>query len=356
MHYRCLFFLLLSSCFLATLSTAQKQRYRILYSDVIFFKSGADQITPRYRKVLTAAAAALRAQPDTEAWIQAHTDSLGSYESNLALSDRRAQSVLQALRRLGIDTSQLRINSLGEYIPFRSNGTSDGRAYNRRVSIDVVEPFEEPFSERNRIVGRIVDAKTQEPLYNTRVVFNSLTGRDTVYTDPQGKYHYYFYQRTNIEVRACAKGYFFVSKVAKFTQDSTKTQDSISFSLERAVLGKKMALSDLYFKRGTALLLPASQKALQGLWAFMAYNEHLSIEIGGHINKPNAPPVLEKSSSFQLSKDRAQVVYDYLIDKGIEPTRLTYKGYGNSEMIHPRADNPIQEQMNRRVELTIIGE
>lgn len=356
MIYRCLFVLLLSSIGGVVPVLAQGQKFRIVYNDAIFFRSGSDQVEPRYNQVLKATADALKATPNSEAWIQAHTDSLGSYDANLALSDRRARSVRLSLMRMGVDTSQLRINSLGEYIPFRSNGTSDGRAYNRRVSIDVVEPFEAPDVEELHITGRVVDAKTQEPLLNTRMVFNFLDQRDTTYTNKEGYYTYKTNRRTNIEVRAAYKGYFFVAKVAKFAQDTALTSDTISFSMERAVLGQKMALNDLFFQRGTAVLLPASESALSGLLAFMEYNDNLKIEIGGHINKPNQAPVPESSSSFQLSENRAKVVYQYLVDNGIAPERLTYKGYGNSEMIHPRASNPIQAQLNRRVELTVTGE
>lgn len=356
MIYRCLFFLLLGSIGGVVPVFAQGQKFRVVYSDAIFFRSGAAQVQPRYNKVLKATAEALKNTPDSEAWIQAHTDSLGSYDANLVLSDQRALSVRRALVAMGVDSSQLRINSLGEYIPFRSNGTSDGRAYNRRVSIDVVEPFELPDIEQLQITGRVIDAKTQEPLFNTRIVFNFLDQRDTAYTDSEGYYRYLFGRRTNIEVRAAYKGYFFVAKVAKFAEDTSLVNDTISFSLERAVLGQKMALNDLFFQRGTAVLLPASEKALAGLFSFMKYNDHLKIEIGGHINKPNQAPVPPNSSSFQLSENRAKVVYEYLIDQGINPTRLKYQGYGNSEMIHPRASNPIQTQLNRRVELTVIGE
>lgn len=86
----------------------------------------------------------------------------------------------------------------------------------------------------------------------------------------------------------------------------------------------------------------------------MKFNTNLKIEIGGHINKPNQGMVEQSSSSFKLSESRAAVVYYYLIEHGISEDRLAYKGYGNSEMIHPNANTPVQEQMNRRVELKVI--
>ena len=102
------------------------------------------------------------------------------------------------------------------------------------------------------------------------------------------------------------------------------------------------------------MLIASSEKALEGLLSFMKFNDELKIESGGHINKPNEAAVKENSSSFILSKERAYTVYNYLIDNGIDKSRLSFKGYGNFEMIYPEANTPIQEQMNRRVELKVV--
>ncbi|MGH1337309.1 MAG: OmpA family protein [Aureispira sp.] len=337
-----------------TFVSAQRQQYRIIDREAIFFRSGSAKITPQYTKKLKEIAVLLNGAPNREAWIQAHTDSLGTYASNQNLSDRRAQSVYSILAREGVDSTQLKIDSYGEFVPLKNNRTSDGRAFNRRVSLDVVEPYIPKAIESRlcTILGTVIDAKTQQPL-ETRVVFNSLAGQDTINTDSLGRYNYTLLKETNVEVRAYSKGHFFISKVATTKQGQHVL---VNFSLERAIIGGKMALSDLFFQSGTALLMPSSQKALEGLAGFMEFNDNLSIEIGGHINKPNQAPVLPSSSSFKLSEARAAVVYEYLIKQGINTTRLSYKGYGNAEMIHPRASNPIQEQMNRRVELKITAE
>lgn len=333
---------------------AQRQQFKIVDRVAIFFKSGSDRIGTQYNKNLKKMVELLDEDPNRQAWIQGHTDSLGTYQSNQVLSDRRAQSVYSVFLQAGIDSNQLKIASYGEYVPLKNNRTSDGRALNRRVSIDIVEPyvFKKPEQKVCTILGTIIDAKTRQPL-KTRIVFNSLIGQDTVETDSAGRYSYTISKETTVEARAYSKGHFFIAKVV-----STRLGEQliVNFSLERAIIGGKMALSDLFFQSGTALLLPSSEKALEGLVSFMEFNDNLSIEIGGHINKPNQAPVLKSSSSFKLSEARAAVVYNYLIQRSIDPKRLSYKGYGNSEMIYPRANNPIQEQMNRRVELTVTAE
>ncbi|WMX17402.1 OmpA family protein [Aureispira sp. CCB-E] len=333
-------------------TSAQRKRYLLLYSEAIYFNSGSAKILPKFRATLKEAAEAINSDKEARAWIQAHTDSLGSYESNQALSDRRADAVYKAFFEMGVDSLQLKIDSHGEYVPLKSNGTATGRALNRRVTIEVVRPYVPKEKEASICVvkGKVVDATNNQPL-RTRLIFNSLAGKDTIETDEYGAYEYQVEMETNVEVRAYTKGYFFVSKLAKTKH---KTTTKLDFNLEPAIIGGKMALNDLYFQGGTPLLMNASEKALEGVVAFMKYNSNLKIEIGGHINKPNQAPVPQSSSSFKLSEARAKVVHAYLIEHGISPDRLTYKGYGNSEMIHPRASNPVQEQMNRRVELKVI--
>lgn len=64
-----------------------------------------------------------------------HTDSKGNAENNRALSRDRAQSVADTLKSLGVDSSLLKINGMGEAQPIATNDTADGRARNRRVEI-----------------------------------------------------------------------------------------------------------------------------------------------------------------------------------------------------------------------------
>jgi outer membrane protein OmpA-like peptidoglycan-associated protein len=67
--------------------------------------------------------------------IQGHTDDQGSDEHNLALSDKRAKTVLQYLTLFGIAPERLTAKGYGETMPVASNDTPEGRAKNRRVEL-----------------------------------------------------------------------------------------------------------------------------------------------------------------------------------------------------------------------------
>ena len=67
--------------------------------------------------------------------INGHTDSTGSVQYNMDLSQRRASSVAQYLSAQGVDSRRFAVNGFGPSQPVGSNDTESGRALNRRVEI-----------------------------------------------------------------------------------------------------------------------------------------------------------------------------------------------------------------------------
>lgn len=70
--------------------------------------------------------------------INGHTDNVGDLKSNVALSQNRAQSVVDYLVSKGIEKVRLSAKGYGESAPLNSNETEEGRAYNRRVEFEVM--------------------------------------------------------------------------------------------------------------------------------------------------------------------------------------------------------------------------
>jgi len=77
--------------------------------------------------------------PDIKIEISAHTDSIGSDEFNLELSQKRAQSVVDYLINKGIDSMRLIAKGYGRNDPVASNSTEEGRALNRRVEMKIIK-------------------------------------------------------------------------------------------------------------------------------------------------------------------------------------------------------------------------
>ena len=112
---------------------------------------------------------------------------------------------------------------------------------------------------------------------------------------------------------------------------------------------KTFVLDDCNFETGKATLQPESYSVLDELVAYLVRKDDEKIELGGHTDN-----VGSAASNLKLSLDRANTVREYLLTKGIDPDRVTAKGYGMSE---PIADNKSEEgrALNRRTEVKILG-
>lgn len=111
---------------------------------------------------------------------------------------------------------------------------------------------------------------------------------------------------------------------------------------------KPVVLRNVFFATGSAELLPASEQELNRLYQLLIDRPAMRIRINGHTDN-----VGSDADNQELSEARARAVYKYLIDKGIEQTRLTYKGFGEEV---PIATNETAEgrQRNRRTEFEVL--
>ena len=104
----------------------------------ITFATDQSSIQPQFRATLDQVADVLKEYNQTYVDVYGHTDSTGSDSYNLALSQRRADSVRDYLTMRGVQSARLGTRGFGETQPIASNDTEEGRAANRRVEIKIV--------------------------------------------------------------------------------------------------------------------------------------------------------------------------------------------------------------------------
>jgi len=102
----------------------------------ILFDSGKADIKPESKPSLEQIAEYLKAEPSVKLHVVGHTDSVGGFDNNLALSKRRAEAVATALNKdYAIAASRLISNGAASIAPVASNSNDEGRAKNRRVEL-----------------------------------------------------------------------------------------------------------------------------------------------------------------------------------------------------------------------------
>jgi outer membrane protein OmpA-like peptidoglycan-associated protein len=106
----------------------------VTLGDVFFAYNKAD-VRPRGRGIIDKVAEFLYKNPERTVAIEGHTDSRGSDQYNLDLSQRRADAVRMLFVSSGIDSSRIQAKGMGEHYPIASNDNDGGRQLNRRVEI-----------------------------------------------------------------------------------------------------------------------------------------------------------------------------------------------------------------------------
>lgn len=104
---------------------------------MVNFGFNSSELTSSAKNNLEKLADVLKNNPDTNINIFGHTDSKGSDSYNQALSERRANAVVNYLSSLGVARSRMNARGLGENEPIATNDTEAGRAQNRRVEFTI---------------------------------------------------------------------------------------------------------------------------------------------------------------------------------------------------------------------------
>jgi len=134
------------------------------------------------------------------------------------------------------------------------------------------------------------------------------------------------------------------------------TQDEIQKSvvkekeveIKQVEPGTTFTINDILFEINSSNLLSSSTLVLDGFVDWLIKNESLKVEIQGHTDD-----VGRDEDNMALSMDRAFSVMEYILSKGVEKNRLTFKGYGETNPKVPN-DTDINRSKNRRTDFLIF--
>lgn len=105
----------------------------------VLFQSGETSLREDALASLVEVVDLLQSEPEKNIRIEGHSDSIGEAETNLKISEQRANAVMNALVSLGVTASRITAAGMGEDFPIASNETEEGRAQNRRVDVILLD-------------------------------------------------------------------------------------------------------------------------------------------------------------------------------------------------------------------------
>lgn len=216
----------------------------------------------------------------------------------------------------------------------------------------VVEPEVEIRTSAMAILkGLVQDEITGDPVKARILLTDNATGQPVAEFGSEsatGKYLVTLPSGKNYGIAIKADGYLFHSENFNIPGDANFKTYVKNIQLKRIEVGKSVVLRNIFFDTGKYELRPESKTELERLESILVENPQIRMEISGHTDS-----VGSDENNQQLSENRAKAVVEYLIKEGIDRSRLTYMGYGES---NPVASNDTAEgrQENRRTEFKII--
>lgn len=151
----------------------------------------------------------------------------------------------------------------------------------------------------------------------------------------------------NYALNVSMDGYLFHSENIELLSGTPDEPFLKNVGMKQLSVGESVVLKNVFFETNKYDLKDESRVELMKLHSFMQNNPAVSIEISGHTDN-----VGNDNDNQTLSENRAQAIYNFLIENGIEANRLSYKGYGETQPIDTN-DTEEGRANNRRSEFKI---
>lgn len=203
------------------------------------------------------------------------------------------------------------------------------------------------------VKGVVSDLKSQLPLEAAFEIIDLETGKTVIKSSSEkgtGEFMACLTAGKDYALNVSKNGYLFYSDHFSCKNPADlKNAYMLDVKLSPAETGGKVVLKNVFFDTNLFNLKSESFPELDKLVAFMKSSTGITIEVSGHTDSTG-----DKKKNQVLSENRARSVYDYLVSKGIEASRLTYKGFGDQKPVASN-DNEEGRALNRRTEFLITA-
>lgn len=206
------------------------------------------------------------------------------------------------------------------------------------------------------IYGHVFEKGTNTAIKDVEViVFDEKGNKKEMETNRKGDFRMELKPNTDYEVLLKKRKYFTIR--GKFTTKDKKPGwfDVTKFmrtEFQKVVIGATMEFGNIYFNSGKWNIRKDVAPELDKIVQFLTDNNTIVVELGAHTDALGAA-----KPNQELSQKRAQSTVDYLIKRGIGKSRITAKGYGETQIKNRCKDGVVcsrnEHQENRRTEIKV---
>jgi outer membrane protein OmpA-like peptidoglycan-associated protein/tetratricopeptide (TPR) repeat protein len=224
-----------------------------------------------------------------------------------------------------------------------------------KVEKDYVDPIVQLQKDMKIVTvlkGKVIDEISALPLGAVITLVNNtnLEVLEKIHSDPTtGDFELVIPHGGNYGVATEKDGYLFNSINFNLPQFAEYQEIDTHILMVKAEVGSKMVLKNIFFDVGKSDLKAESIAELEKIKELLSSSTHLKVQINGHTDNTGNP-----AANMTLSLKRSQAVVQYLIEHGIESSRLQAKGFGSERPLVSNDDEQEGREINRRTEIEIV--
>lgn len=233
-----------------------------------------------------------------------------------------------------------------------SNELMNCQANNGIISKEIL------YGDRNFIIkGKAFECNTTTPIAGINVVLENkdLAVKKSTMTDTQGNFVLSLPETGTYDLYGRKESYFSqIEKVSSLDYNRDKNLFvKLEMCAEKADCGKGLGLKNILFDLDKYVIKEIAKPELNRLVRFMQDNPTVKVEVGSHTDCRSS-----HAYNQTLSQNRANASVDYVVSQGIDRSRITGKGYGETVLLNECADGvkclESQHDINRRTEMKVI--
>ena len=213
--------------------------------------------------------------------------------------------------------------------------------------------------KKSYIEGYVLDKVTLKPIKGATVfLLNKIDGKVTIAkTDESGKYNFIAPSGNDLVIKAIDNGYmndcYALDATVILQKDDQVKKVPQDLLLGKYIIGKKWKLNNIHYDFNKFEIRPDARPILDSLVEILK-TYPITAELGSHTDSRGSFGYNQK-----LSQHRADAAVAYLVEHGIDKSRISAKGYGETQLLNKCADGvrctPAEHQANRRTEVKVTG-